>query len=95
MSGSGYSKNSVIRVGLRCMCFPDKMKDNPRGGSRYFFGVIRDLSGEIITVEVTKSTWRDFKKGSQLWFRPFQIWAEFREVEQLSLPFSGQKEIEP
>jgi hypothetical protein len=71
------------------MVFPDVKKDDPYGGSRYFWGIIRDVSGEIVTVEVTRSTWLDFKNGSYLWFRPFQIWTEFREVEQLSLSLQG------
>ncbi len=84
----GYRKNAVIKVGLRCMVFPDDEKDNPYKGSRFFHGVIRDVFGEIITVEITESTWLEFKKGEQLWFPPFQIWAEFKEGEQLSLEFS-------
>jgi len=66
------------------MVFPDKEKDTSRG-SRFFYGMIVDVFNNIITVEVTESSWSDFKKSDQLWFPPHQIWPEQSEIKQLEL----------
>jgi hypothetical protein len=85
MVKGSFSKKNPVRVGLRCMVFPDKKSDNLNEGSRYFYGIIRDVFQGIITVEVVDSTWSEFKKADQLWFKPYQIFAEHSEVKQLAL----------
>lgn len=68
------------------MVFPDFELNNPNGGSRYFYGVIRDVFNQIITVEVTESTWWEYQKHSQLFFPKYQVYAEDeKKVVQLSL----------
>lgn len=80
-----YSKNNTIRVGVKCMVFPDRREDKPHGGSRYFYGKIVDVFNQIITVEVIHSTWYDFKVHEQLFFPKFQVWPKRNEIKQLSL----------
>jgi hypothetical protein len=83
MKKGKFSKKAPLRKHAKCMVFPDKEKDNPNKGSRFFYGKIVDIFQDIITVEVTDSTWNDYKKGCQLWFPVHQIWAE--ESKQLTL----------
>lgn len=79
MKGS-FNKTNPKRKGLKCMVFVDATIDDISG--RYIFGEIVDVFGEIITVEITRSTFYHWKKHDQAQFPIFQVWAESLEHPQ-------------
>lgn len=68
------------------MVLPDLIRIED-AGSRFIFGVIVDVFKEVITVEITNSTFWQWKKGDYLFFRKYQVLPEDDtcKVVQLSL----------
>lgn len=69
------------------MVFPD-IEPDTCNGSRYFYGIIRDVFEDIVTVEITESKWWQFNRLDQLWFSQDKVlaWGETNQpVVQLSL----------
>lgn len=79
-----YSKKHTPCLGKYCMVFPDKEKENPHKGSRYFYGIVRYVSNGMIRVEVTETSWSEFEKGDYWVFEDFQVWPE-KSAKQLTL----------
>lgn len=82
-----YAANNKFKIGEKCMVFPDIDPDFVEG-SRYVYGIIRDVVGDIVTVEITKSSFSEFKRFDQLWFPRYKVWAyaeKNQPVVQLSL----------
>jgi hypothetical protein len=81
-----YKASNPQKVGALCMVFVDTT-DGEIAGSRFIRGVIVDVFQQIITVEVTHSTFFEFRKNDQLWFKRNQVWAyqEKPNYTQLSM----------
>lgn len=81
-----YKASNPQKVGALCMVFVDTT-DEEIAGSRFIRGVIVDVFQQIITVEVTHSTFFEFRKNDQLWFKRNQVWAyqEKPNYTQLSM----------
>ena len=83
-----YSGDNAKVKGRKCMVFPDRKNPSSGQGSRYIWGIIRFASNNIITVEITKSNFTDWKKDEWYRFPPHQVWAyqeEQKKVVQLEL----------
>ena len=66
------------------MVFVDYYENNECTG-RYVYGIIVDIFQDIITVEITKSSFYEWKETSQLWFKKKQVWGCQDDLKQLKL----------
>lgn len=79
-----YSRRHPITVGAKCMVMVDQ-KTPAYCGGRWVVGIIRDKFNGIVTVEITDSSFDEYRKYDQIFFSDFQIWPLGQEVEQLKL----------
>jgi hypothetical protein len=70
---SWYCSTNPCKVGLETMIFPDFDKSNPCKRGRYLWGKIIRL-GSLITVEITRSTWSQWKTGDIITIDKFHLW---------------------
>jgi len=80
-----YKPSHPFRIGAKCMVFLDRSENDPYAGSRYVYGEIRDVFRDCITVEITKSSFSEYLKASQIWFKKKQVWPWYEPDVQLTL----------
>lgn len=79
-----YSQKHPITVNAECMVMVDQKTPSYCGG-RFITGIIRDRHQQIVVVEITESSFDDFKIHEQIRFKDFQIWPLGQDVKQLNL----------
>lgn len=71
-----YSRFNKPSCGLECMILPDVTENDPCTGTRYLYGRILEVNENKVQIIVTKSSWKDFKLGDEIWFDRLHIWPE-------------------